>query len=157
MLPMSTCTHYVDKEGMRVFVEEGKPLPEGVSERFSYNYALEGFGPLEPGLWVRAFAFVWPALGVVVLHWRKRGAIVGCVRILELPLIVGSFYLVDFISTFLGDRRSFGAYVAFVALGTYALGALWADVALYRERRQRRGTRQGAATDMPQRKPNSDL
>ena len=36
------------------------------------------------------------------------------------------------------DRREIGAYLAFLALGIYAVSTLWVDLALYREWRERR-------------------
>ena len=57
---------------------------------------------------------------------------------LEPLLLAGSIYMVHFISTFFADRRAVGAYLAFLALGIYAIATVWADVTLYRERKARR-------------------
>jgi hypothetical protein len=48
-------------------------------------------------------------------------------------LIGGSILAVDFISTFLADSRATGAYLAFAALGLYAIATVWEDLIVYRE------------------------
>lgn len=136
--PMSTCSHYEDAEGNVVEVAEGETPPEGVTEVINHAYVFEDFHPLEPGYWVRGLAFVWPALAVAILHQRRRGAIALGVRVFEPLLIAASIYAVHFISTFFADRRAAGAYLAFLALGIYAIATLWADIETYREWKERR-------------------
>ena len=55
-------------------------------------------------------------------------------------MLAGSFWLVDFTSTFLTSGRAFGAYMAFLALSIYGLATAWADIALYREWKQQART-----------------
>jgi hypothetical protein len=136
--PMSTCSHYENAEGRRIEVAPGETPPEGAVEVVSSTYAFEDFQPLNPGYWVRALAFAWPILAIATLRWRRRGAIATGVRALEPVLIAGSIYAVHFISSFFADRREIGAYLAFLALGIYAVSTLWVDLALYREWRERR-------------------
>lgn len=136
--PMSTCSHYEDAGGKRLTLGAGENPPEDATEVVQYNYAFEGFQPLDPREWVRAFGFAWPILAVAIQKLRKRGAVVLVVRILEPPLIVGSVLLVEFLATFFADRRAVGAYLAFLALGVYAMAAIWADVAAYRNWRRQR-------------------
>lgn len=136
--PMATCSHYEDAEGRRVEVAEGETPPEGVKEVISSEYAFEDFEPGDPGEWVKVFAFSWPLLATVILLRGKRGRVVLGVRVLEPLLLAGSIYMVHFISTFLVERRAMGAYLAFLALGIYAVATIWADVALYREWKARR-------------------
>jgi hypothetical protein len=107
-------------------------------EVVSRSYAFEDFHPLDPGEWVKAFAFAWPLLAIAVLRWRKHGRVALGVRVLEPALIAGSAYAVHFISTFLADRRAVGAYLALLALGIYAVFTVQADLTLYREWRGRR-------------------
>jgi len=136
--PMATCSHYEDAEGKRVEVAEGETPPEDVKETISYQYAFEDFHPNDPGEWVKVFAFAWPLLATMILLRRKRGPVALGVRGLEPLLLAGSIYMVHFISTFLAESRAIGAYLAFLALGIYAIATIWADVTLYREWKARR-------------------
>ena len=136
--PMSTCSHYQDGEGRRIEVAPGETPPEGAVEVVSHSYAFEDFHPLDPGDWARALAFAWPVLAIAILRWRERGAIALGVRVLEPALIAGSIYAVHFISSFFADRRAIGAYLAFLALGVYAVATVWTDAAVYREWKARR-------------------
>lgn len=130
--PMSTCSHYEDAEGRRVRIAEGEAPPEGVREVITEEYAFEEFHPDDPGDWVRALAFAWPLLAWLTLRVRRRGRVALTVRILEPLLIGGSIYAVEFISTFLADSRAAGAYLAFAALGLYAIATVWEDLVTYR-------------------------
>ena len=135
--PMSTCKHHVDSEGKRiVLLEEGQALPEHAREEISYGYALTPFHPDDAYWWLDLSAFVWPILAVVIFEWRKRGFLVLGLRILEPFMLAGSFWLVEFESTFLTSGRAFGAYAAFCALGVYGIAAIWADIARYRAWRE---------------------
>jgi hypothetical protein len=136
--PMSTCSHYEDAEGNRVKVAEGETPPEGLTEVIDEDYALEDFDTGDLGDWVRVLAFGWPIVAVAILYRHKRSRSVVVVRVLEPPLIVGSIYVVDFLSTFFADHRASGAYLAFLALGIYAIATLWADVVVWREWKARR-------------------
>ena len=138
--PMSTCTHHVDREGKRIELEEGQTLPEGARETTSYSYALRPFEPEDPYWWLDLMTFVWPVFAIALLEWRKRGPLALGTRILEPFMLAGSFWLVDFTSTFLTSGRAFGAYLAFLALSIYGLAAALADIALYREWRQQTRT-----------------
>jgi hypothetical protein len=131
--PMSTCSHYEDAEGRRVRVAEGEAPPEGVRKVISEEYALEDFHPDDPGDWLRIFAFAWPLLAFGALRLRRRGRVALAIRIAEPLLIGGSILAVDFISTFLADSRATGAYLAFAALGLYAIATVWEDLIVYRE------------------------
>ncbi len=135
--PMSTCSHYEDAQGKRIEVAQGDAPPEGARQVTSRTYAFESFHPSDPGDWVRAFAFLWPVLALVILQQRKRGRVALGVRILEPALIGLSLYVVDFVSTFFADRRAIGAYLAFLALAIYAIGTVRVDVMAYREWRER--------------------
>jgi len=135
--PMATCSHYEDAQGTRIAVAEGETPPEGARLVTSRTYAFEDFDPSDPGEWVKALAFLWPVLALVILQRRQRGRVALGVRILEPALIGLSLYVVDFVSTFFADRRAIGAYIAFLALGIYAIGALWVDAAVYREWKKR--------------------
>ena len=137
-LPMSSCVRYVDAKGNRVEVEKDAPLPEGVRKEVLYDYALDNFDAQDAGSWSVLLAFAWPALLVGLLFWRKRGRAVLALRIAEPLLLAGSFYLISFIASFLVDRMEAGAYLAFFALGIYALGAVWEDVVAFRQWRQER-------------------
>ena len=140
-LPMASCTRFEDEEGNRVEVVDGDPHPEGIKEVVTYNYALENFDPTEISSWAVLLTFVWPIIIVGILFWLKRGRIVVVLRILEPLLVIGSFYMVYWISSFLVTRREWGAYLAFLALGVYGIGFLWEDLILYRGWRQaQRGT-----------------
>ena len=136
--PMSTCSHYEDAGGRRIEVAEGETPPEGAVEVTTRSYAFEDFEPLDPGDWVRALAFAWPLMVIALLRWRERGRVALGVRVLEPALIAGSIWAVHFISTFLADRRALGAYLAFLALGIYAISTARVDLALYREWKARR-------------------
>ncbi len=138
--PMSTCKHHVDGEGKRIVLEEGEAIPDDAREVIRYGYALAPFHPNDAYWWLDLSAFVWPLFAIAILEWRKRGFLVFGICILEPFMLAGSFWLVEFESTFLATGRAFGAYSAFLALGIYGLGAARADIVVYREWRQRART-----------------
>ncbi len=137
-LPMASCSRYEDAEGNRVRVAEGDEPPAGVRRVVEHTYALEDFDPLELESWLVLAAFGWP-LAALAVRWRRpTGFATGAVRLLELPLVAGSFALIDFLATFLTERREIGAWVAFTALALYAAAAVWDDVRWWRGRRAAR-------------------
>jgi hypothetical protein len=138
-LPMATCTHYVDGAGDRVAVDDRAHPPPGVTAVEEPQYALADFDPADASDWTRLATFLWPVLVLALLAWRReRGRLAVALRVVEVLLLAWSFWLVAFISSFLVDRRASGAYLAFVGLGLYALGALGSDVlALKRWRAER--------------------
>ncbi len=144
MLPMATCTSYENEEGRQVSVDDIENLPEGVHKVVQSEYALEGFDPLNGEDWLTVLAFVWPVLTIAALWWKPRGRVAIAVRVLELLFLTGSYLFIDFISSFFVDDRAIGAYLAFLALGLYALGAIWSDVLLYRSWKTGRHTQQAA-------------
>jgi hypothetical protein len=84
----------------------------------------------EQSPWVNrlmVLAFSWPVIAIAFTQWRKQKIGVGP-RILEIVCLVGTFILVCALSTFAimkETRIGPGGYLAFLALGLYATGALW--------------------------------
>ena len=137
-LPVSECTHYEASDGTPILVKEDEAPPAGARRVVTYCYVLQSFEPADVDSWSTLFAFIWPIVAVAVL-WRKSGGLMSRgVRVLE-PLMLGwSFYVVDFISSFLTSGRAIGAHVAFLALAGYATGALWSDIRLVRDWKKKR-------------------
>ena len=106
---------------------------------YEYVYVLKSFDPADTDNWATLLIFVWPTIAVGILAWRKKGVSLT-VRILEPFLITYSFVVVNLLSTFFTSGRAIGAYVAFTALGIYAVGALWSDVNAFQEWRSARKT-----------------
>lgn len=140
-LPLASCSRYEDAEGNRVRVAEGEEPPAGVHRVVERTYALEGFDPLELESWLVLAAFTWPLAALAARRLLPSGFVAGTVRLLELPLVAGSFFLIEFLATFLTERREIGAWVAFAALALYAAAAVWDDVRWWRGRRAARAAR----------------
>ncbi len=135
---MGSCSYYVDASGARIDVEDSTRLPEGASKVTRKTFALDGFEPREVLSWMTLAAFLWPAAAVAAFARRPRGRGSLMLRVLEVPLLALSVGVVDFVSTFLVDRRAIGAWAAFLALGLYLAGAVIDDVVAYRSWRGRR-------------------
>ena len=124
-LPFYTCTHHVDANGEAVEVEEGAPLPPGVTAVVETTRPIEGLDLTDPETWPLAVAFLWPlALVGARALWPRLRAL-GMLSALEALLIAGSGWVFQAYSS-VGDR-AWGAYVAFVGLAIYA-GAFVAGV-----------------------------
>ena len=102
-----------------------------------YKYAFEHLDSADERFYTLAI-FGWPMVALGILAWRQRGYVSFGVRAAEPFLIVLSFVVINFISTFFTGGRALGAYVAFAGLGFYAVGALWSDVIVFREWRTAR-------------------
>jgi hypothetical protein len=89
-LPFYTCTRHVDASGEVVEVEEGAPLPPGVTAVVETTRPIEGFDLTDPETWPLAFAFLWPLalVGARALWPRLRG--LRALSALEVLLIAGS-------------------------------------------------------------------
>ncbi len=130
-LPMATCTHYENSKGERINLVTSEGIPEDAKKVVDSKYVFEKFKPLSPESWIILLAFIWPVLVLIALQWKQRGRVALVIRGFEPLLLAGSFFVVDFISTFWGDSRAIGAYLAFTALVFYAIGTLWCDIILY--------------------------
>ena len=128
-LPMSSCTK--SKEQVAEQVSSTTQSYSANSET-KYHYIIDNIDAADPATWITLLAFVWPVLMLGLLHWKKTGRISLVLRGLELLLIIGSLIWIEFIATFLTDRREIGAYLAHTAIVTYAVGAIWSDVVLFR-------------------------
>ena len=124
-LPFYTCTRHVDASGEAVEVEEGAPLPPGVTAVVETTRPIEGFDFSDPETWPLAISFLWPLalVGARALWPRLRG--LRALSALEVLLIAGSGWVFQAYSS-VGDR-AWGAYVAFVGLAIYA-GACVAEI-----------------------------
>ena len=134
--PMQQASHYyIDSDG--VIRPQAWGTPPGATALFeSDQYALHP-GSGENSL--LALAFAWPVIAVAYWQWRKD--VIGIVlRSLEIVFLAGTFLLVYWVSTFTVltvTRVGAGGYLAFLGLGLYAVGALWADaIALRRWKRR---------------------
>jgi len=128
-------THYLDREGK---LQEGTGALWGGGDNTPVFDKVEYF--FTPGrdswenIWFVLLIFAWPLIGLFVFYWRGQAVGLG-VRILEGLLLVLSFIVVQFVSMFTiftPIRVGEGAYLAFAALGLYAIGAVWADATAYR-------------------------
>jgi hypothetical protein len=143
-LPMSSCRHYVDAKGERLEVEKGEPPPPGAQEVVSYHYALESFNARELASWTNLLVFVWPGVMLGAQFWRRRGRMLVVLRVLEILLLIYSFFIVDLMATLFADRIEAGAYLAFTGFGLYAVAALWEDATAFRRWRRARALREAA-------------
>ena len=139
-LPLGTCSYHVDASGQPTVVEDPDQVPEDVERIRQWSFALEGF-PTDTLAWLSLLALAWPALATAFLVWKPWGRGAAVVRILEVPLMVFSIALVEFLATFFVSR-AFGAYVAFTGAAVYCVGALSDDVTAVRDwlRKRQRGT-----------------
>ncbi len=128
-LPMSSCTVTEEPDDKHVFVS---PESKTSNDEIEYTYVLDYFDHGDPATWITLIVFSWPVLALAFLQWKRDGRAAMVIRGLEPLLLIGSLIWVEFISTFFADRREIGAYLAFCAIGIYAIGAIWSDVALYR-------------------------
>ncbi len=135
-LPMSSCTE--TKEPVSEQVSPAAQINSQDSE-VKYHYITDNIDLKDPGIWVTFFAFVWPILILGLLQWKKTGRAALIFRGIEILLIISSLIWIDFIATFLTDRREVGAYLAYLALAIYAVGAIRCDVLLYRNRKNQTG------------------
>jgi len=128
-LPMSSCTETKEASSEQVTSAPQSNSPDSEKE---YHYIVDNIDPKDPATWITFLAFVWPVIMLGMLQWKKSGRMALIFRGLELLLIIGSLIWIDFIATFLTDRREIGAYLAYAALGIYAIGAIRCDILLYR-------------------------
>lgn len=134
-LPMSSCT--TSKENVGEQVSSTTDLNSADSET-QYHYIIDNIDAADPSTWITLLVFVWPVLMLGLLQWKKTGRMSLLLRGLELLLIIGSLIWIEFIATFLTDRREIGAYLAHTAIVVYAIGAIWSDVGLYRNWKKQR-------------------
>ncbi len=139
-LPMATCTYYEDSKGERINPLSFESIPDDTKKVVDPTYVLENFGLLYLESWISLLAFVWPVLVLIVLQWRPIGRVAVIIRGFEPLLLTGSFFFVEFVSTFLVDHRAIGAYLAFTALVLYSIGTLWSDIKLYKNWKNQRHT-----------------
>jgi hypothetical protein len=123
--------YYIDSEG--AIRPQAWGTPPGTTALFESDvYAIPPAAG-ENGI-LPLLAFSWPVIAIAFWQWRKQA--VGIVpRILEVVLLAGTFILVLVISTFTlltVTRVGAGGHLAFLGLGFYAVGALWADVIAFR-------------------------
>ena len=128
-LPMSSCT-----ETKKSVSEQASPAAQINSQHseVKYHYITDNIDLKDPAIWITFFAFVWPVLALGLLQWKKTGRTALIFRGFELLFLIGSLMWIEFIATFLTDRREIGAYLAYLALVIYAIGAIRCDVLLYR-------------------------
>jgi hypothetical protein len=132
-LPMSKCSVSVQPDptidSYTLSPSEGSK--ENASTREEKIYVLDHFEPSDPGSWISVLVFIWPLLLIGINRWNTYGGVDLTIRFLEPFFLAGSFFVVDFASTFFADRREIGAYVAFLAIALYVIGAVWSDILLY--------------------------
>jgi hypothetical protein len=147
-LPMRrTSTHYVDREGV-THDGDGSWGPAGNTQVFDkgeyfFTPGRDSWG----NIWVVLLVFAWPLLILIVHQWRGQSVGLG-LRILEGLLLVLSFIAIQFASTFsvlTPSRIGEGAWLAFAALGLYAIGLVWADATAYRRWAEGESTESPAA------------
>jgi hypothetical protein len=132
-LPMSTCSVPVqpDPTTDSQTLSPSKGPRENASTREEKIYVLDHFELSDPGSWISVLAFIWPLLLIVILRWNTNAGVDLTIRFLEPFFLAGSLFVVEFASTFFADHREIGAYVAFLAISLYAIGAVWSDILLY--------------------------
>ena len=135
--PMSSCTVTEEPDTIQ---ESASPETITHSGETEFIYLLDHFDAGDPSTWVTLFVFTWPVWVLIILHLKRSGRVATATRLLEPALLIGSVIWVDFLSTFFADRRELGAYLAFSALGLYAIGTIWADLQIYRKWKNERGT-----------------
>jgi len=117
-LPFYTCTRYVDAAGEAVEVEEGAPVPEGVTAVVELHRPMDGLDLSDLDEYPLLLTFLWPIALVGARRVWPRMRELRAVAALESLLIVWTGWVFHAFST-VGDR-AWGAYVAFAGLVLYA-------------------------------------
>jgi hypothetical protein len=123
-LPMSSCSPVEPRDNAEHSALTEESVPVGASH---YKYVGDVVSIRKPMTWIVPIAFCWPVVALVVLRWRRKGRIATATVVLEPLLLVGSFVCVWLLSEFFIHHRESGAYVAYVAVGLYAVGTTWRD------------------------------
>jgi hypothetical protein len=140
VLPISTCTRYVDAQGEAVAVEAGAPVPEGAREIVDHQVPIEQLVSNPLGGILILVAFLWPLAFLAYGRWGARARIKAALWWLEPLLLTGSAHYV-YTLAFLGEP-AVGAWLAAASLAVLAV--LWLSALVERLGRAR-GSRGGAA------------
>jgi hypothetical protein len=123
-LPISKCTYYEDENGNRISSEKIKEYSGKVVEIVQVDHAYDNFSIYKLDSWTTLIVFIWPILLLYIMRFIKNNKVIIIFRFIEVLLILYSFLIIDFLSTFLADSRAYGAYLAFFALGIYSMVVL---------------------------------
>ena len=131
-LPFYTCTRHVDAAGEAVEIEEGAPVPEGVTAVVELHRPMDGLDLSDLDEYPLLLTFLWPIALVGARRIWPRMRELRVLTALESLLILWTGWVFHAFST-VGDR-AWGAYVAFAGLALYA-GAFVMDL-VHRVRRK---------------------
>jgi hypothetical protein len=122
LLPLSSCSKYVDREGNPVHLSaDTGEMPAGAQQVKGYKYVKDFFEVKSLGAWLLVLSFLWPVVVLFYQQRSRRGRVRAIVWGIEPALAAGSCWVIyEFAS--MGTLET-GAYVAFIANGSYA--ALW--------------------------------
>jgi len=121
VLPISTCTRYVDARGEAVTVEPDAPIPAGVREIVDHQVPIEQLVSNPLGGCLILVAFLWPLAFLAYRRWGARVGIQAALWWLEPLLLAGSAHFV-YTLAFLGEP-AVGAWLAAASLAVLAV--LW--------------------------------
>lgn len=121
ILPLSSCSRYVDSEGKTVYGTAPSTDAQRITE---YYYIWTEFEAKELGSWVLIICFIWP-IPILIYKYRGKGKRVKQILWAVEPLLIGcAVYYIVLSATFLSDPEV-GAYLAVTANGIYGIAWLW--------------------------------
>jgi len=119
VLPLSTCTRYVDAEGKAVEVERGAAPPEGATAIVDQQIAAEQLWTNPLGGVLMGICFVGPLLILLYLRRRGGGLARGVLFWVQPLLLLGAAHFVWVIGRW-GETAP-GAWIAAVAIASLAV------------------------------------
>ncbi|MBA7660336.1 hypothetical protein ES703_68338 [subsurface metagenome] len=121
ILPLSSCSRYVDSEGKTFYSSSPRPDAQRITE---YYYIWTEFEAKELGSWVLIICFIWPIPIIIYKYRGQRKRVKQILWAVEPLLIIGTVYYIAFSATFLSDPEV-GYYLAVTANGIYGIAWLW--------------------------------
>jgi hypothetical protein len=119
VLPLSTCTRYVDEQGKAIQVERGEAPPEGAIEIVDQQIAAEQLWTNPLGGVLMLICFVGPLAIALYLRRRGSGLVRGVLFWVQPLLLVGAAHFVWVIGRW-GETAP-GAWIAAAAIASVAL------------------------------------
>jgi len=97
-------------------------------------YVLADFDQGQNKMLFYLVAIIWPTLVLALLRLRGNPRLAIAIRVSE-PILLGYSWFVFTFTIF--EQLAIGSFVASCAIGVYAIGAVWSDVAAFRNWRKR--------------------
>ena len=106
ILPFTSCTRLLDKNGKDVLFSHGDP----VKSITKYYYPWQSINLTVSHGWIALLCFIWPIPILIFQHRSNRKKLKFAVWLAEPLLIIGAFSYIDFSATFLATP-AIGAYL----------------------------------------------